>query len=324
MIFGLMGMNNQSVSSCVELVTMSQRPHDPFESLDEFTQLLKCYCDLPLYSALHLPRRLLKHKILVRGVKDALLKRIIGRLCRGRVGWILNPCCVFARHARDIAVRLPMAEVLATDIDPRWKQISEVLAAATFQRKPGNFHFRVESVYETPVLHNPLAVCFFGGCGSLTDAGLKLAVTSKAGFIVARACCHENIGMNTQMSTRAFTIWNVGHRLKNRAYRHYADKCGYYFHRSATIGTYPMSRAFRGMLDPAAMLRCAQHAVDCSLCRAVIDLDRVEFLVESGYVLLGYYESMFVAARPDADLSCLKVVGLQTFNSTECARSGIV
>ena len=86
-----MGMNNQSVSSCVELVTMSQRPHDPFESLDEFTQLLKCYCDLPLYSALHLPRRLLKHKILVRGVKDALLKRIIGRLCRGRVGWILNP-----------------------------------------------------------------------------------------------------------------------------------------------------------------------------------------------------------------------------------------
>ena len=137
---------------------------------------------------------------------------------------------------------------------------------------------------------------------ALTDAALKLAVASKAGFIVARACCHENIGMNTQISTRTVTMWNIGHRMKNRVYRYYADKCGYYFHRSATIDTYPMSRTFRGMLDPVAMLRCAQHAVDCLLCRTVIDLDRGEFLVENGYMLLGYYESMFVAARLDAGL----------------------
>ena len=74
-----------------------------------------------------------------------------------------------------------MAEVLATDIDPRWEQLSEVLAVATFQRKPGNFHFRVENVYEAPVLDNPLAVCFFGGCGSLRACfeNGKLSIISK-------------------------------------------------------------------------------------------------------------------------------------------------
>jgi hypothetical protein len=298
-------MISQNMPACAELAAMSQEPHDPFESLDQFPRLLKTYRDLPLYSALHLPRRLLKRRFLVRRAKDALLKRIIGTLCRGKAGWILNPCCVFARHARDIAASLPMAEILATDIDSRWERISEVLTAATFQHKPRNFHFRAESVYEATVLRDTLAVCFFGGCGSLTDAGLKLAIASRASFIAARACCHDNIGMNTQVSTRAITIWNVGHRMKNRVYRYCADRFGHYFHRSAAIDSYPMSRNFRGILGPAAMLRCAQHAVDCALCRTVIDLDRAEFLVENGYRLLGYHENMFVAARFDADLSSL-------------------
>ncbi len=187
--------------------------------------------------------------------------------------------------------------MVASDVDPTWQRMYRLLTAATLQREPLNFSFHIESVYQLHIPQTPLAVCFFGGCGSLTDAALRIAVQAKAEFLVGRACCHENIGGNLEMSTRAFTIWNAGHRLKNWAYGYCASRPGYYFDASAAIESYPISRATRGVLDSAGMLRCARHSVDCVLCRFAIDGDRVTFLLENGYSVLGYNENMFVASR---------------------------
>jgi hypothetical protein len=279
------------------LAKLSQRPHRPIKSLAGFPDVLDALRSLPFYSSLQLSPGHLRRKILVRGRKDALLEDIVETLCKGKRGQILNPCCVFARQAREIATRLPLAEVLASDVDPTWERLFRGFAWVTLRRCPTNFRFYVESIYQPSVFHRPLAVCFFGGCGSLTDAALKLAVCSQASYVVGRACCHENIGMNLQMSTHAFTIWNLGHRAKNRVYGYCAKRFGYYFDVSAAKESYPTSMAWRTILDPDAMLRCARHAVDCRLCQVIIDLDRVAFLEEHGFSMRGYNENMFVAVR---------------------------
>lgn len=296
-ILMLNNTHDETILLFAQLAAQSQRPHDPFVELSDFPELLDALRDLPLYSNLQLSPRLLGHKILARGAKDALLKTVIETLCRGCSGWILNPCCVFARHAREIAERLPMADIVATDIDPRWERLFRFFRAARFKRDSANFNFRVENAYEARAPASALAICFFGACGSLTDAALRLAINSQANFVVGRACCHENIGMNTEMSTRSPTIWNLGHRIKNQVYRHYATKRGFYGHHSAAISTYPQSETFRQKIDKSGMLRCARHAVDCRLCQLIIDLDRVVFLVEHGFGVLSYSENMFVAAR---------------------------
>jgi hypothetical protein len=137
----------------------------------------------------------------------------------------------------------------------------------------------------------------------LTDAARKRAVQAKARFVVGRACCHENIGGNSQISTRALTVWNLGHRVKNRVYDFIADRSGYYFDPSAGIETYPISGAFARAITPIGMLGCARHAVDCRLCQFVIDADRVAFLQENAYDVLGYADNMFVASRSKPDQS---------------------
>ena len=56
-----------------------------------------------------------------RGVRDEYLKGIIVRLLGGGEGGVIvNPACVWGRHARDLAKRLPGWRVLATDINPRY------------------------------------------------------------------------------------------------------------------------------------------------------------------------------------------------------------
>jgi hypothetical protein len=295
-------MGNDQQWLFTDLVRMSKQDHEPLGTLDHFPTVDDAFRAMPLSSALQISASHLRHKVLVRGEKDARLKDIIETFCKGRHGLILNPCCVFARHARDIALRLPTTEVLATDIDPHWEKLFRIVVKTQSKREPTNFSFRTESIYDCRVDHQPLAVCFFGGCGSLTDAALKIAVHSQATFVVGRACCHENIGMNSTISTWDLTIWNLGHRAKNVVYRYCAKRFGHYFHTSASIRAYPTSHAFRAMLNPGDMLRCAQHAVDCRLCQLVIDLDRNAFLYEHGYSILGYSENMFVAVRNGAGL----------------------
>ena len=56
--------------------------------------------------------------------RDAHLKDVIVQLLAGCGGetTIVNPACVFGRHACHLAARLPRAMVIATDIDPRYFQ----------------------------------------------------------------------------------------------------------------------------------------------------------------------------------------------------------
>jgi hypothetical protein len=223
---------------------------------------------------------------------------------------------VFARHARDVARRLPKAEVLATDIDAKWNRLFRFWAAASLRREPRNFSFRRESLYESQA-RDLMAVCFFGGCGSLTDAALRLAVSSGATAVVGRACCHENIGNNFRTETLYPTAWSIGHRVKNRIYRWCAESFQHYTHFSAAMSTYPLSQTMRRHWSASDLLRYARHSVDCAQCRFAIDLDRVIYLIENDFVVLGYEESMFVAIRRDAanDLPELDVGGLEAWGS---------
>lgn len=286
-------------SLVVQAAALVTKSHSPEPDTDRWSTLSAGLAVLPMQSRLDLPAKMKQRQIRVRGVKDSLLKNIIVTLCDGASETILNPCCVFARHSLDLARRLPSIQVVASDIDSRWQRMYRLLDRARLRREPSNFCFQVQSVYEPHAPGSPLAVCFFGACGSMTDAAFRLAIGSGATYIIGRACCHENIGMNTVMSTRAATLWNLGHRVKNRIYRSQYQRLGRYGHPSAGIETYPLSRTVRQVMTSEDMLRCAQHAVDCGLCRAMIDLDRALFLEDNSYAVLGCDQSMFIAVRSD-------------------------
>jgi hypothetical protein len=255
---------------------------------------------LPLSSALRLSRRSLRRQVLVRAEKDRRLKAIIAEVGPSIVQ---NPCAVFGRHARDLARALPGASILASDMDPTWERIFGLWERATGQHSPPNYHFETASVYELPPMQAPDMVAVFGACGSLADGVLDQAVRSEAKHVVVRACCHENLGMNTELSTRAFTLWHLGHRLKNLVFSAQHRKKGYYGHERFTSRSYPLSSRLRRALDSDGMLRLARHAVDCAACRLLIDVDRLCFLEESGYKIRGYHQGMMVASRLEAEAS---------------------
>lgn len=285
-----------STGVAAELCARAGRPHPSIEDLQDITPLTDALQALPLSQMMAISPARARHKLLVRGAKDARLKAALERLCGDLPGAVVNPCCVFTRHAQDIARRLPAAFVSATDITPTWRRLFRAYTTLRLRKEPSNFRFHVQSVYDIAPPVAPLAVVFLGACGSMTDAAFRLAIRSGARYICGRACCHENIGMNTKMTSFRMTFWSIGHRAKNRIYRVCADRLGHYGHATAGIDTYPLSRTFRALIDAEGMLRCAQHAVDCRLCRTIIDLDRACFLEESHYTLLAHNESMFVAS----------------------------
>src|SRR4029078_6115815 len=133
-----------------------------------------------LSPSLAISPRMLRHKLMVRGAKDALLKTVIERLCADAPGVVLTPCCVFARHGQHIARRLPAATVVASDIVSTWQRLFQGYSTLRLRRPPSNFRFDVQSVYDIEPARAPLAVVFFGGCGSMTDAAFRLAVGSHA------------------------------------------------------------------------------------------------------------------------------------------------
>jgi hypothetical protein len=280
----------------------SASPHQPVEDWKPTSELVGYFRGLPLNPALELPERWIRKQVRVRGAKDTRMKAILRELSAnaGPVT-IVNHCCVFTRHARELARELNDASVVAADIDPTWQWLYALYERILLRKPPTNFRFVKESVYESALDCSPHAVCVFGACGSLLDASIDLAIRQRASHIVVRACCHENIGINTLLSTRAWSLWNLGHRLKNIAYRIYYRKLGYYWSERYGVEAYPRSQTARSILSSETMLRHAQHSVDCWLCRTLIDLDRILFLVENGYELSGYSESMFVAKRRSSE-----------------------
>lgn len=233
-----------------------------------------------------------------RGKRDAYLKDIIVRLVAPSTisePMIVNPACVFGRHSRDLARRLPSFRVIGTDIDWHWNWWYELFYRG---KSPGNFEFRQDDIFQPQLAVAPTAVVFFGACGSVSDSAIDYAIDSKAPYLMCRTCCHDNIGGNTVVTKRP-TYVNRFFRFKNHVLRWMRRKAiysGFYFSPKYSADQYPRSTAARSVLTSQQILEVARHSPDSDVCRAIIDLDRYLFLREKGYEVW-YQGELFVARK---------------------------
>src|SRR5678816_741459 len=137
-------------SDALQLATeRCAQPHAPIEDWEADAGLMALFESLPAHAALSLPDGDLRKKVRVREAKDVRMKAILRELSAdsGPVT-ILNHCCVFTRHARDLARELPNASIIAADIDPTWHRLYSLFEKLRLRRRPPNFRFVEESVYE--------------------------------------------------------------------------------------------------------------------------------------------------------------------------------
>jgi hypothetical protein len=235
-----------------------------------------------------------------RGVRDEYLKNIIVRLLDTEVSppagsIIVNPVCVFGRHARDVASRLPHFKVIATDVDPRFNWLYEHILRRS---NPDNYEFTPDNIFDTKLKAAPRAVMFFGACGSLSDAAMDYALETDCPYLICRTCCHDNIGGNTTI-TKRFNALNLAFRLKNLSYARKREKAtGEYFSQKYSMDQYPRSEAARGLSNSGEFAEVSRNSVDSDICRAIIDLDRYLRLVENQYDAW-YKGELFVARKND-------------------------
>jgi len=233
-----------------------------------------------------------------RGIRDKYLKEIMVKLLRERIPGeeketIINPICVFGRHARDIASRLNEFKVIATDIDPRFDRLYKHLPGI---KNPDNYEFVRDNIFEPEVKVEPAAVVFFGACGSLSDAAIDYAISLKTGYVFCRTCCHENIGGNTTIVKRA-NLTNRAFRLKNIEYARKRERdSGDYFSQKYSREHYPASKAAKDISNVDEFLEAARNSVDSDVCRTIIDLDRYLRLAEADYDVW-YKGELFIASR---------------------------
>lgn len=232
--------------------------------------------------------------------RDRHLKKIITRLLQSEGLYqqnrvIVNPACVFGRHARDLASRLKSYQVIGTDISPKFDWLYEHLLIGG---SPPNYEFKQEDIFNPQVQEEPTAVVFFGACGSVSDGAMDYGVESDALYLIFRTCCHDNIGGNTEIAGR-FTVLNVNFRIKNFVYsRKREKKTGEYFSDRYSKNHYPRSNAARGLSDSDEFKEVCRNSVESDICRAIIDLDRYLYLVERGY-RVWFKGDLFVARRSD-------------------------
>ena len=229
--------------------------------------------------------------------RDAQLKDIIVQSLAGRGGEtiIVNPACVFGRHACHLATRLPHVKVIGMDIDPRWFQIYRVLRLGSL---PGNFTFVKDNIFAPRLDVQPTAVVFFGACGAVSDGALDYAIASGAKYVMCRTCCHDNIGGNVTITARPNPV-NRFFRFKNRVYdrmRKVPKYSGFYFSPGYTPSAYPRSAAGRHLSTTDEFLAVARDSTDSDICRAIIDLDRYLHLAEQGF-RVEYQGELLVAER---------------------------
>ncbi len=216
--------------------------------------------------------------------RDAHLKDIIVRLMADRAAesTVVNPACVFGRHACHLAARLPHARVIGTDIDP-WPH--RIYWLVKLGRLPWNFTFVKDNIFAPQLEAQPTAVVFFGAYGSVSDGALDYAIASGSRYIVCRTCCHENIGGNVTITTRPNPV-NRFFRFKDWMYsqvKRMPSYAGYYFSPNYAANAYPRSAAGRSLSTPDEFLDVARDTVDSDICRAIIDLDRYLHLAEHGF-----------------------------------------
>jgi hypothetical protein len=232
-----------------------------------------------------------------RGQRDAHLKDIIVRLLAEREAetTIINPACVFGRHACHLGARLPRAKVIAADIDPRWHRMYRLLKLGNL---PRNFNFVKDNIFAPQLELQPTAVVFFGACGAVSDGALDYAIASGAKYVMCRTCCHENIGGNVTVTARPNPV-NRFFRFKNWLYslvKKMPKYTGFYFSPRYTANAYPRSAAGRNLSTPDEFLAVARDSVDSDICKAIIDLDRCLRLAEHGF-RVEYQGEMVVAER---------------------------
>jgi hypothetical protein len=126
---------------------------------------------------------------------------------------IVNPATVEGRQAMHLARDLPTFEVIGTDIDARWEAFYRIV----FKRSQKNFRFVQESVYEPDLERRPIAIVFFGACGSLSDGAIDYGVEIKSPFLIFRTRCHENISGNCETVKKRSMI-NYYVRMMNWQY----------------------------------------------------------------------------------------------------------
>lgn len=231
-----------------------------------------------------------------RGRRDAYLKDIIVSLLTNhnlnRVT-IVNPACVFGRHAVHLASRMRHAKVIGTDIDPGWNRAYRIIRGL---RLPGNYTFVEDNIFTPQLQAKPTAVVFFGACGAVSDAAMDYAINSGTKYLMCRTCCHDNIGGNVFVTKQATNI-NRFFRFKNWAYnrmKYKARYAGYYFSEKYSHEDYPRSNAARMVSTADEFQAVAGHSADSDICRAIIDLDRCLHLIESGFSVV-YQGELIVA-----------------------------
>jgi len=229
-----------------------------------------------------------------RRVRDEYLKGIIAGLLEGSEGegkTIVNPICVWGRHARDVARRLGAFRVIGTDI----QSVGDWLYGhIPWKKQPENYEFRRDDIFSPKAEVEPAAVVFFGACGSLSDAAIDYAIESNALLLVCRTCCHDNISGNTEVVKR-FGLLNLAFRFKNFVYARRRKKGkGDYFSAKYSKDHYPRSQAARGLANSDELIEVARNTVGSDICRSIIDLDRYLHLAEAGYDVW-YRGEMFVA-----------------------------
>lgn len=223
--------------------------------------------------------------VIDRGVRDKYLKTVIVSLLEAEAEssdnkTIVNPACVIGRHARDLASRLKHFKVIATDIDPAPNWLYEHILR---RHNPVNFEFQQDDIFNPKLKIMPMAVVFFGACGSVSDGAIDFAIESNSPYLMCRTCCHDNIGGNTRI-VRRFTALNWFFRLKNFAYSKVRTiKEGFYFSEKYSKDQYPKSQAAKSLSHSNEFLKISRNSVDSDICRAIIDLDRYLRLIESGY-----------------------------------------
>jgi len=233
-----------------------------------------------------------------RGVRDEYLKKIIIKLFEAHEQGhenktIINPACVFGRHARCLASRLEHFKVIGMDIDARFNWCYEHILR---NKTPDNYEFRQDNIFNPIVEVMPTAVVFFGACGSVSDAAMDYAVGSNCPYLVCRTCCHDNIGGNTKI-TKRFAPLNWFFRLKNFEFSRRREKGkGDYFSPKYSKERYPRSETARGLSNSDEFLEVSRNSVDSDICRTIIDLDRYLYLVEHGYNVW-YKGELFVAVK---------------------------
>lgn len=229
-----------------------------------------------------------------RGVRDTYLKTWIQHTLKdteAEARTLVNPVCVFGRHARDLAESLPDYQVWGTDIFSGCNRFYQYVCR---RRTPTNYHFMKDSIFTPKLAAEPTAVVFFGACGSLSDAALDYAIHGRARYVMCRTCCHDNIAGNTHIVKRP-NVLNRAFRFKNLHYR-WAQRLlsGHYFSPGYGPDHYPTSDYARRHSTSEEFLTLSRNSVDSDLCRTLIDLDRFLHLAEAGYRV--YYRGELLAA----------------------------